>query len=566
MPEDLIRRPGQALVEGDAQLVLNALLVAPGKARLDLAELRFERADGLSGRLGPADGLCISLSDIVEASLDGGVFSFATADGAHHRMRGGVVPQIAATLRAMIIADPGSESVACAAPVACTLMQGPLGRAGHLVVCAAGISFAPAGAVDLSVGEWPLWLPVESILGFEGDVERVLVTHAAGVLELKKIDDAQAIVNLASVLRPRAGAVSLEPWGSPALLVKADGVHARGRLTLRSKSEVVFVPLAASETEGLLESASKSRCESLGTLQGVRVVGEHGGVRHLTGGQRRWRAQLLQEPDAIGVLEDTVGRLAPGLPPGGERVPVGPLTLGLQAVRVVDTRGNSRTLRPAAVVAGEHTLDLIVQDTPEARGVAGVQLRIELQSIPRRWVWLSHPWRVRPVGRDELQVGDIVALKGAGDLVRVQLPWPTAAQVEGVANRRSSVRVALDDESVEIDFDGRRWPARIQSLSSGGGAVWLQHRVQIGQVVGLALGLPDMTHPLPAELVWARPFADGHLVGVRFLDTSDGFVSELQALVSQLELFVARGEVAPLRAFTERALRDAARLAAVRSG
>jgi len=530
--------PAPFLVEGAVQLVVNALLVAPGIVRLDATGLVFKRSGGLSGRLAPADGPVLPLAAIQASTLDSGVLTLKDRDGRTHRMRGGVVPQIAAALCCLGVplardATPFGADAGSVSPVACTLQTGPLFRVGHLVVGPAGLAFAPSGSVDLSLGSWPLFLPRGTIRKVVNGPERLSITHDDGVVELAHIKSPVAARGLGQTLRPRAGRVPRDPWRSPALLVRSGGQQDRGELWLESKSELMFDAGGGEE--------------SLGSIRDSFVVGEVGFARHLDGGRQGWRAWVIAEPDAIEVLEDVVGQLPPGRPPDGEGVRVATLAKGLEAVRVIEADGQSRTLRPAALVAGEHTLDLVVYDTPENQLEEGVQVRLELQSARKRWYLKVCPWRVRETAIETLSERDARFFLSGEPLVRVQLPWPRKDQVDGVANRRGSVRVVVADELMEVEVDGRRSPAQLQSLSSGGASLVVRRPLHLGARVGCVLDVPDLQDPVLADVVWLRPFAGGSLVGLRFVDSSERFVEQLQAVVYKVELLLAQGEEAPLR-------------------
>lgn len=508
----------------NAQLVLGALLTAPGTLSVNTERLAFQRAATLSGLIAPRAGISFALPDITEISLGPGRLEVVTPHLRSTFLGGGAV-LIGTAMLARGLRHTGGERVTA---ISTARARGPLHQRGAAAIGPHAFVFAPDGAIDGALVGGVLEIPLSSIGGMRVADERLHILTPEGDITLTGGDLRVLLAGCASLLRvppAEAPVASGESWASPAVCEEPGVAVSPGRAALGADGHLRF----RAEGGALLDLGPAERVLRPEAGQGPVLEAADGG----------WRLRL---PDVAAVFRFDAAAIStpPPLPPPSERATLKRLTGRVDSVRFRTGPGGEHSVRPVWIAEGERTLDIFVPDTaavPEAGA------RVELLVGVRRGIVGV---RTRVVGREAVArealptgAGTLFADVPAVAVCRVR--WPRRDEVEETRTARRFFRVECGLQQVPRDgVEPTEGPppltGRVSNLSIGGLAAISPEPWVAGAPCRVYLPFDDAPPVIDAEIVWAARSRDGQtLVGVRFLDESELFRRQIQQVVFRLE-------------------------------
>ena len=185
-------------------LVVGPLLSAPGSLYLEADQLRFRRSSGLSGRLAPAKDIIISLLEVSHIQFSQADVGVTLKGGKTLWFRGKLLVYIVGWLYALgMPAEPtaGEWSLRSGKGIlTTTYSSGLLQRHGVLAVGEDMMVFLPLGSIDLSLGSWPLCIPLQDLLKIEESSGTITVSSAAEEWSFLNAKTKQLMVPLSAAL------------------------------------------------------------------------------------------------------------------------------------------------------------------------------------------------------------------------------------------------------------------------------------------------------------------------------------------------------------------------------
>lgn len=529
-------------------LVLGPLLSAPGTLHLDGHELRFERSRGLSGLLAPSSDIVLALVDISHVQYTKADVRFSLKNKKVISFRGRQLVAIVAWLYALgIPSEPTSGEWSPQEGhgiLTTTYSSGMLQRHGVLAIGSAGMVFLPQGTIDLSLGTWPLRIPLQDILKVEMSDDVITISGAEEKWVFLNSKASQLITPLSIALHPTEASESIligpEQWAGSALLVDRD-LLLPGTLSFSmAKDELIF-------------TSPTGETKNLGSLLRTRAEDDSGDERFthsLQSRDERWRLQFPTDSKLLVQLLSVVKDIVPKMPPEDQRIKPLKLLQKLDAIRVDHSDGNSQTYRPASLTFGEATVDIVL---PRGRLDESVTSLITNFTLLGRQVYRlrAMAWRIEDVAHDELSPELELLFQDVPDIVRLRFPWPTTKQLQKHANRRELYRISLNvGEQLLLNVENEELPVRLLNLSAGGLGVVCQQEIPLGQQLVLAIGIPSADSEIKTEVVWVQKAGARYRIGLRFLNNNESFRQQMIQKMYRLELLTSKGDETPLQTLT----------------
>jgi hypothetical protein len=533
-------------------LVVGPLLSAPGSLYLDADQLRFRRASGLSGRLAPAKDIIISLLEVSHIQFSQADVGVTLQGGKTLWFRGKLLVYIVGWLYALgMPAEPtaGGWSLSSGKGIlTTTFSSGLLQRHGVLAVGQELMVFLPLGSIDLSLGSWPLCIPLQDILKIEESSGTITVSSAAEEWSFLNAKTKQLMVPMSAALHPLESGSPLEDeslegtgkWSGNALLVDRD-LLAPGTLSFElARDELIFTMLSG-------------EVKNLGSLLRARALGPENGDRFSDSLQSRddsWRLQFPTDSRLLAQLLAIVVDIVPKLPPENQRIKPLKILQLLDAIRIDHDDGISQTYRPVKLTFSESTVDILL---PKGRLDQSVTSIITNFTLLGRQVYQlrAMPWRLEDVEITELEPDLEEEFKDVEHIVRLRLPWPTTKQLQEHVNRRELYRISLSvGEQVILNVENQELPVKLLNLSAGGLGIMCRQEMTLGQQLVLAIGIPEADSEIETEVVWVRKEGDRYRLGLRFLNNNESFRQQMIQQMYRLELLESKGDRTPLKTLT----------------
>ena len=533
-------------------LVVGPLLSAPGTLYLESGQLRYRRSSGLSGRLAPAKDIVIQLLDVSHIHFSQADVGISLKDGKTHWLRGKLLVYIVAWLYARgMPAEASSDEWTLRSGygiLTTTLSSGILQRHGVLAVGQDMLAFLPLGSLDLSLGSWPLCIPLQDIQKAEEAGGGITISSAEEEWSFLNVKSKQFMGPLSAALHPVAAESSPEDvssddaqqWSGNALLVDRD-LLAPGTLSFALARDELIFTLASGDTR------------NLGSLLRARAQNEATGDRFADSLQSRdetWRLQFPTDSTLLVQLLSIVKDIVPKLPPEDQRIKPLKILQMLDAVRIDHGDGISQTYRPVKLTFGEATVDLVL---PKGRLDESVTSLITNFTLLGRQVYQlrAMPWRLEDVERTELEPELESAFADVEHIVRLRFPWPTTKQLQESINRRELYRISLSvGEQVILNVEDKELPVKLLNLSAGGLGVMCSQEMTLGQQLVLAIGIPEPESEIETEVVWVRKEGKRYRLGLRFLNNNESFRQQMIQQMYRLELLASKGDRTPLQTLT----------------
>jgi hypothetical protein len=528
--------------------VIGPLLSAPGELHLEGKNLRFHRSRGLSGLLAPSKDIVISLLDISCIQYTKADVQFSLRGGKIISLRGKQLVAIVAWLYALgIPSKPTSSEWSLQKGhgiLTATFSSGILQRHGVLAIGSGSMVFLPLGTIDLSLGTWPLSIPLHDILKVEEADETITVFAAAEEWNFLNCKVSQLFTPLSTALHPAEGAgpklVGSQHWTGSALLVDRD-------LLLPGTLSFAMV------SDELIFTSGSGEKRNLGSLLRTRTEDDEGGERFtdsLQSCDERWRLQFPTDSKLLAQLLSVVGDIVPKMPPENQRIKPLKLLQKIDAIRIDHSDGNSQTYRPVSLTFGESTVDIIL---PRGRLDESVTSLITNFTLLGRQVYRlrAMAWRLEDVALDELDPSLELDFNDVPDIVRLRFPWPTTKQLQKHTNRRELYRISLSaGEQLVLNVENRELPVKLLNLSAGGLGISCNQEISLGQMLVLAIGIPVADSEIKTEVVWVRKASGRYRVGLRFLNNNESFRQQMIQKMYRLELLASKGDKTPLQTLT----------------
>ena len=166
------------------------------------------------------------------------------------------------------------------------------------------------------------------------------------------------------------------------------------------------------------------------------------------------------------------------------------------------------------------------------------------------------------VALSELEPELAEAFADVEHIVRLRLPWPSTKQLQEQFNRRELYRIQLRvGERVTLTVADEEVSVKMLNLSAGGLGILSQQELPLGQQLVLAIGIPDPSSEIEAEVVWVEQDGDRYRMGLRFLNSNESFRQRMIQQMYRLELLASKGERAPLHTLTGLPLEETAEIA-----
>lgn len=534
--------------EGDhisCHLIVGPLLSAPGQLFLEDQQLRFKRASGLSGRLAPAKDIVMSLDEITHIQISQGDIGVFTKNEKPCWLRGKLLLHLAAWLYAMgapstASEDPWTKQKALGVSTA-TQVAGMLQRHGIVATGADQIIFLPSSTLDLSLGSWPLRIPVSEV---------DYVERKAGSYTLRSAQEEWGFLNLRSsvfftVLTDGLTGRLQNPDGP----LETEGtVSSDALLFLRdtiTRGTVNFTP----DTGKLVFRNSQNKERDLGSLLRTIPLDVQKGDEYSDSFQGRdepWRLQLPTASPVYRVLLSAYSEMMPPLPPEDQRVQPSKALKVMDALRIDYGDGTSQTHRPVYLEYSESTFDFHI---PKGRLDESVTNRVmDFILMGRRVFQLrTMAWRLEDIDLTDLPEERQVEFESVEHIVRLRLPWPSTRQFQESTNRRELYRITFRvGERVLLNIGERKIPVKLINLSAGGIGVESREELALGEEVILSIGIPDQDTDLHTEVVWVSPKRGIFRLGLRFLNNSQTFQQRMMQQMYRLELLTAKRVPHPL--------------------
>jgi hypothetical protein len=526
------------------------MLSATGALHLESNQLRFRRSSGLSGRLGPVDDVIIPLRDISHvqfAQADAGIH---LKNGKTHWLRGKLLTYVFAWLYARgMPSQPTSDEWVLRdghGMLTTTFFSGILQRHGVLAFGEDVAVFLPLGSISLSLGSWPLLIPLKDVVRVQRTTEAISVYSAQEEWSFLNAKVQHFMPPMAASLHPVEAEFaaektpdSSEPHTSNVLLVERE----------RLIPGTISYELDQDELRFRSVTGKKIALGSLlRTLPQERLRGERFSDS-LQGRDENWRLQFPKASKMFRYLLSVIGEVKPKLPPEGQRVNP-KLLQTISAIRVDHGDGISQTFRPVDLSFSETTIDILL---PKGRLDASATSRILNFTLLGRRVYQLHtrPWRIKDVALAELDPEQAEAFAGVERIVRLRLPWPSTKQLQEQFNRRELYRISLRvGEHVLLNDDDDSIPVKLLNLSAGGLGILSQQEMILGQQLILTIGIPTPSAEIKAEVVWVQQDGERYRVGLRFLNSNESFRQRMMQQMYRLELLASKGDRAPLHTLT----------------
>lgn len=531
-------------------LVVGPMLSATGSLHLESDQLRFRRSSGLSGRLGPAQDVIIPLrqiSHIQFAQADAGIF---LKSGKTYWLRGKLLAYVFAWLYACGFPSKPTPDAwkyrDAHGMITTTFFSGILQRHGVLAMGEDVAVFLPMGTISLSLGTWPLVIPLKDIVRVQRTAEAITIYSAQEEWSFLNTKVQQFMPPMTAALQPVETAFADDqptdtstPWTSNVLLVE------RERLLPGTISYVL-------EEDELSFRSASGKTKALGSLLRTLPQERQKGDRFsdsLQGRDDNWRLQFPTASKMFRYLLSVIGEVKPKLPPENQRVNP-KLLKTISAIRVDHGDGISQTFRPINLSFSETTIDILL---PKGRLDAAASPRILNFTLLGRRVYQLHakPWRIEDVSRAELEPALAETFADVEHIVRLRLPWPSTKQLQEHFNRRELYRINLCvGERVDLNPAEGLTPVRLLNLSAGGLGILSRQEMTLGQQLTLTIGIPSPSAVLEAEVVWVQPDGDRYRVGLRFLNSNESFRQRMIQQMYRLELLASKGDRTPLHTLT----------------
>ncbi|MDG1482503.1 MAG: PilZ domain-containing protein [Myxococcota bacterium] len=425
-----------------------------------------------------------------------------------------------------------------------TFASGLLQRHGVLAIGSDSLVFLPQGTIDLSLGTWPLCIPIRDILKLEESDDAITVSAAEEEWVFLNCKTSQLITPLSRALHPEETSDSLlvgpEQWAGSALLLDR-GLLLPGVLSF------------AMANDELLFTSGTGETRNLGSLLRTRSEDDDGGEQFsdsLQSRDERWRLQFPTDSKLLAQLLSVVGNIEPKMPPEDQRIKPLKLLQKLDAIRIDHSDGNSQTYRPVSLTFEESTVDIIL---PRGRLDESVTSLITNFTLLGRQVYRlrSMAWRIEDVAHDELDPELELLFKDSPDIVRLRFPWPTTKQLQKHTNRRELYRISLSvGEQMVLNVENEELPVKLLNLSAGGLGISCNQEIQLGQMLVLAIGIPSADSEIKTEVVWVRKAGGRYRVGLRFLNNNESFRQLMIQKMYRLELLASKGDKTPLQTLT----------------
>ena len=526
------------------------MLSATGSLHLESNQLRFRRSSGLSGRLGPIHDVVIPLREISHvqfAQADAGIF---LKNGKTHWLRGKLLAYVFAWLYACGLPSQPTASDWVLRDghgmLTTTFFSGILQRHGVLAVGEDVAVFLPLGTISLSLGTWPLLIPLKDIVRVQRVPEAITVFSAREEWSFLNTKVQHFMPPMAAGLHPEETAFAQdntadagEPWTSNVLLIERE----------RLLPGTVSYTLAEDE---LIFRSVHGKTLALGSLLRTLPQERGHGERFsdsLQGRDDNWRLQFPTASKMFRYLLSVIGEVKPKLPPENQRV--NPKVLqSINAIRVDHGDGISQTFRPVDISFSETTIDILL---PKGRLDDSATSRILNFTLLGRRVYQlrAMPWRIADVAPCQLEPELAEAFAGVEHIVRLRLPWPSTKQLQEQFNRRELYRISLSvGERVVLNVADEGVSVKMLNLSAGGLGILSRQELPLGQQLVLAIGIPDPSSEIEAEVVWVEQDGARYRMGLRFLNSNESFRQRMIQQMYRLELLASKGDSAPLHTLT----------------
>jgi hypothetical protein len=500
--------------------------------------------------LGPVDDVIIPLREISHvqfAQADAGIF---LKNGKTHWLRGKLLTYVFAWLYACgMPSQPTSDDWVLRdghGMLTTTFFSGILQRHGVLGLGEDVAVFLPLGSISLSLGTWPLLIPLKEIVRVQRTTEAITVFSAREEWSFLNTKLQHFMPPMAAALHPVEAEFAAEktvdssaPWTSNVLLVERDRLLPGTISYALEQDELCFRSV----------SGKKMALGSLlRTLPQERGRGERFSDS-LQGRDENWRLQFPTASKMFRYLLSVIGEVKPKLPPEGQRV--NPKVLKtINAIRVDHGDGISQTFRPVELSFAETTIDILL---PKGRLDDSATSRILNFTLLGRRVYQLHarPWRIKDIALAELSPEQAEAFADVEHIVRLRLPWPSTKQLQEQFNRRELYRISLRvGEHVFLNGEDDSIPVKLLNLSAGGLGILSQQEMVLGQQLILTIGIPTPSAEIKAEVVWVQQDGERYRVGLRFLNSNESFRQRMMQQMYRLELLASKGDRAPLHTLT----------------
>lgn len=531
-------------------LVVGPMLSATGSLHLESNQLRFRRSSGLSGRLGPVDDVIIPLREISHvqfAQADAGIF---LKNGKTHWLRGKLLTYVFAWLYARgMPSKPTSADWVLReghGMLTTTFFSGILQRHGVLAFGEDVAVFLPLGSISLSLGTWPLLIPLKDVVRVQRTTEAITVFSAKEEWSFLNAKVQHFMPPMAASLHPVEAEFAAEKT------LDSSKSHTSNVLLVERERLIPGTISYELEQDELRFRSVTGKKIALGSLLRTLPQERHRGERFsdsLQGRDENWRLQFPAASKMFRYLVSVIGEVKPKLPPEGQRV--NPKVLQtISAIRVDHGDGISQTFRPVDLSFSETTIDILL---PKGRLDASATSRILNFTLLGRRVYQLHakPWRIKDVSLAELDPAQAEAFASVEHIVRLRLPWPSTKQLQEQFNRRELYRISLRvGEHVSLNEDEDTLPVTLLNLSAGGLGILSQQEMILGQQLVLTIGIPTPSAEIEAEVVWVEQDGERYRVGLRYLNSNESFRQRMMQQMYRLELLASKGDRAPLHTLT----------------